>query len=74
MVGPDADAVVHEVLHPAGGPGGGRLYDAGRKSERHRRLELEEPVEDPEGPKPIRRTRRAAGSGPEKARLEGNVV
>src|SRR5271154_7591945 len=51
MVGPDTDAVVDEVLHPPRGSGGRRLYDAGRQPQRHRRLELEEPVEDPEASK-----------------------
>ena len=48
MVGPDGDAAVHEVLDPPGRGGGRRLDHAGGKAQRHGRLELQEPVEDPQ--------------------------
>ncbi len=50
MVGPDGRAAVHEVAHPRRRRRRARLDDARREPERHRRLQLEEAVEDPEAP------------------------
>ena len=48
MVGPDGHAAVDEVLDPARRAGGRRLDHAGREAQGHGRLQLEQPVEDPE--------------------------
>ena len=55
---------VDQVLHPARRRGRRRLDHAGRQSDGHARLQLQQPVEHPDrGRRPMRRNRRPEGSG-----------